>query len=191
MNDLRQKRIELGLTQIQAADICGVSRRTYQTYEETKNLNKTYDELLNKLNEMGVLDGSNYILNTKYIKLVCNQLFKEKYPEVKCAYLFGSYARNEATGRSDVDILVMCPPIGMKFYQIASELEENLHKQVDLHSHRQLLNNEKYLEEVLKDGIKIYGWQKAASRDFDKMLYKPKDPNKTYILDLMRKDNEW
>ena len=157
MNELRQKRIKLGLTQIQAADICGVSRRTYQTYEETQNLNKTYDELLNKLNEMGVLDGSNYILNTKFIKLVCNQLFKEKYPEVKCAYLFGSYARNEATGRSDVDILVVCPPIGMKFYQIASELEENLHKQVDLHSHRQLLNNEKYLEEVLKDGIKIYG----------------------------------
>lgn len=31
---------------------------------------------------------------------------------------------------------------------------------------------------------------KAASRDFDKMLNKPKDPNKTYILDLMRKDNE-
>ena len=49
MNELREKRKELGLTQIQAASVCGVSRRTYQTYEETQNLNKTYDELLNIL----------------------------------------------------------------------------------------------------------------------------------------------
>ena len=157
MNELRQKRKELGLTQIQAANICGVSRRTYQTYEETQNINSTYDELIDKLNEMGVLDGSNYISNVKYIKQVCNQLFKEKYPEIKCAYLFGSYARGEATSKSDIDILVVCPPMGMKFYGVASELEEQLHKQVDLHTHRQLNNNEKFLEEVLKEGIKIYG----------------------------------
>ena len=157
MNELRQKRKELGLTQIQAANICGVSRRTYQTYEETDAINDTFNDLLNKLNEMGVLDGSNYVSNVKYIKQVCNRLFKEKYPEIKCAYLFGSYARNEATGKSDIDILVVCPPIGMKFYKISSELEEQLHKQVDLHTHRQLSNNEKFLEEFLKDGVKIYG----------------------------------
>ena len=157
MNELRQKRKELGLTQIQAANVCGVSRRTYQTYEETQNLNKTYDELIDRLNDMGILDGSNYILSVKSIKQVCNQLFKEKYPEIKCAYLFGSYARNEASGKSDIDILVVCSPIGMKFYKIASELEEQLHKQVDLHTHRELFNNERFLEEVLKDGVKIYG----------------------------------
>ena len=56
MNELRRKRKELGLTQIQAANICGVSRRTYQTYEETNNLNKTYDELINKLNDIGMLN---------------------------------------------------------------------------------------------------------------------------------------
>ena len=71
MNELRQKRKELGLTQIQAANACGVSRRTYQTYEETNNLNATYDELIRKLDEMGILDGSNYIPNIKYIKHVC------------------------------------------------------------------------------------------------------------------------
>ena len=156
MNELRKKRQELGLTQIQAANACGVSRRTYQTYEETNNLNATYGELIKKLSEMGIVDGSNYVSNVKYIKLICRQLFKEKYPEVKCAYLFGSYARGEATGQSDIDILVICPPMGMKFYGIASELEEKLHKQVDLHAHRQLLDNERFLEQVLIEGIKIY-----------------------------------
>ena len=157
MNELRRKRKELGLTQIQAANVCGVSRRTYQTYEETNNSNKTYDELINKLNDIGILDGSNYIPSVKFIRQVCNCLFKEQYPEIKCAYLFGSYARNEATGKSDIDILVVCPPLGIKFYKIASDLEEHFHKQVDLHTHRQLSNNEKFLEEVLKDGVKIYG----------------------------------
>ena len=157
MNQLRQKRKDLGITQIQAAKACCVSRRTYQTYEETNNPNATFDELIKKLDEMGVLDGSNYISNVKYIKYVCRHLFKEKYPEIQSAYLFGSYARGEATGLSDIDILVVCPPMGMKFYAIAAELEEQLHKQIDLHTHRQLMQNEKMLERVLKDGIKIYG----------------------------------
>ena len=157
MNELRQKRKELGLTQIQAANACGVSRRTYQTYEETNNLNATYDELIKKLDEMGIFDGSNYVSNVKYIKHVCRRIFEENYPEIECAYLFGSYARGEATGRSDIDILVVCPPMGMKFYGIATELEEQLHKQIDLHTHRQLVKNEKFLEQVLKEGIKIYG----------------------------------
>ena len=157
MNELRQKRIELGLTQIQAANICGVSRRTYQTYEETDTINDTFNDLLSKLNEMGILDGSNYISNVRYIKYVCRTLFKEKYPEIECAYLFGSYARGEATGKSDIDILIVCLPLGIKLYGIATELEEQLHKKIDLHTHRQLLKNETLLTEILKESIKIYG----------------------------------
>lgn len=157
MNELKQKRQELGLTQIQVANACGVSRRTYQSYEENNNFNSTYDDLLKKLDELGILDGSNFITNIKYIKLVCRKLFKEKYPEIKCAYLFGSYARGEARGKSDIDILVVCPPMGLKFYGIATDLEAELHKQVDLHTHRQLAQNERFLERVLMEGIKIYG----------------------------------
>ena len=157
MNELVTKRKELGITQKQAANACGVSRRTYQTYEETNTINATYEELIRKLDEMGVLDGSNYICSVKAIKHHCLKLFKEKYPEVQCAYLFGSYARGEANGKSDIDLLVVCPPIGMKFYGIATELEEILNKKIDLHTHRQLLRSEKLLEEVLKEGIKIYG----------------------------------
>lgn len=157
MNELRQKRKKLGFTQIQAANICGVSRRTYQTYEKTDNYNETYDELIRKLEETGFIDGSNYITNLKSIKIACNNLFKEKYHEIKCAYIFGSYARGEATGKSDIDILIVCPPLGMRFYAIATELEEQLHKRIDLHTHRQLVENEKFLEEILKEGVKIYG----------------------------------
>ena len=157
MNELKEKRTQLGLTQLQVANACGVSRRTYQTYEETETINSTYSELLQKLNEMGVMDGSNYIPSIKGIKHACKELFSQKYPEIECAYLFGSYARGEATGKSDIDILVICPPMGMKFYGISVDLAELIHKEVDLHTHRQLLDNEQLLSEILKEGIKIYG----------------------------------
>ena len=157
MNQLREKRKELGITQIQAAHACGVSRRTYQTYEETQIKNNTSDELYKKLEEMGIMDGSNFICSIQYIKLVCRKLFKEKYPEVQCAYLFGSYARGEATGKSDIDILVVCSPMDMKYYGMIVELEQELHKEVDMHTHRQLVNDARFAEQVLIDGIKIYG----------------------------------
>ena len=156
MNELRQKRKQLGLTQVQAANACGVSRRTYQTYEEKPIMNATFEDIRKKLDELGVLDGSNYICNINFIKHVCKEVFSTMYPEVKAAYLFGSYARGEATGKSDIDILVVIPPIGMKYYGIAVDLEERLHKKIDLHTHRQLLESEPFLEQVLKDGIKIY-----------------------------------
>ncbi len=157
MNTLKEKRKELGLTQIQAARLCGVSRRTYQTYEENNSFNSGYEELVNKLQEIGILDGSNYVCSINQIKQACKEVFQKEYKEVECAYLYGSYARGEADGRSDIDIIVVCPPIGMKFYGIATDLEEKLHKQIDLHTHRQLVKEEKYLKVVLKEGIKIFG----------------------------------
>ena len=156
MNELRQKRKELGLTQAQAAFACGVSRRTYQTYEETRIVNATYDELLRKLNEAGFYDGSKYVCNIRQIKN-CFEMILSAHPQIRCAYLFGSYARGEATGKSDIDLLLVCEPMGMEFYGIAADLEELLHKEIDLHTHRQLLQNETLLREVLKEGVKVYG----------------------------------
>ena len=156
MNELREIRKELGLTQIQAANACGVSRRTYQTYEETTNKNSTAEELYRKLKEMGVFDGPRYVCNIRQIKYACKQVFSS-VPEISCVYLFGSYARGEATIDSDVDILVVAPPIGMKLFGLAAQLEDLLHKQVDLHTHRQMIKNEVFAQEILKEGIKIYG----------------------------------
>lgn len=157
MNVLKQKRKKLCLTQVQAANACGVSRRTYQTYEETDNNNSTYLELINKLDEMGIFGGANYVSNVKCIKTVCRQLFKEKYPEIKCAYLFGSYAKGVASGKSDIDILIVCSYTKATIDEVITELEDKLHKKVDLHTHEELFKNKNFLEIVLKEGIKIYG----------------------------------
>lgn len=156
MNELRQKRKELGLTQIQAANACGVSRRTYQTYEETDNYNSTCEYILKKFEEMGIIDGSNVVYSIRQIKNICKEVFLN-YPEVECAYLFGSYARDEATSKSDIDMIVVCPASGFRFFGMIAALEESFHKEVDVHTHHQLMGNEVLMSEVLKEGIKIYG----------------------------------
>jgi uncharacterized protein len=56
---------------------------------------------------------------------------------VRTLALFGSYARNQQTERSDVDILVeVDPSIGLSFVSLADELEQRLHERVDLVSSR-------------------------------------------------------
>ena len=151
MNELKQKRKQLGFTQEKAAELCGVSRRTYQTYEEGSIDNKTYRDILNKLN---MLDDYS-ILSFSFIKKTTREIFKQ-HPEVKCAFLYGSYARGEATTESDIDILVVSEPIGLEFYGMATQLEKALHKQVDLQTHRQIGDNADFLENILVEGIKIY-----------------------------------
>ena len=76
---------------------------------------------------------------------------------VKKAYLFGSIARNEASEESDIDILVELDhstPIGMKFFLYQSDLEELLHKKVDLVTTEGLSKHVKPF--IDKDKILIY-----------------------------------
>lgn len=65
--------------------------------------------------------------------------FKDK-PVLK-AYLFGSYSREQATSESDIDILVeldYSQKIGLKFFQMQTELENILNHKVDLISNEAL-----------------------------------------------------
>jgi predicted nucleotidyltransferase len=75
---------------------------------------------------------------------------------VKKAALFGSYARNEATKNSDIDILID-PPDNMsyfKFFDLHEDLEKLIQKKVDLLTYRSLNPHIKpYIE---RDQIVIY-----------------------------------
>ena len=88
-------------------------------------------------------------------KIKLHQFFSDK--PVKKAYLFGSYARNEAKNDSDIDILVELDygqPIGMKFFGFQAELEDLLNRKVDLVTSDGL---SKYVKPFIdKDKILIY-----------------------------------
>ncbi|QWK09290.1 MAG: nucleotidyltransferase family protein [Thermoflexus hugenholtzii] len=60
------------------------------------------------------------------------QILRERYG-VRDLAIFGSYARGEQTGMSDVDLLVRLKrPIGLKFFELWDYLEEILGLKVDL-----------------------------------------------------------
>ncbi len=81
------------------------------------------------------------------------EYFKDK-PVLK-AFLFGSFSREDALGDSDIDILVeldYSKHIGLGFINMKLDLEDKLHKKVDLVSSNSIskhilpfINNDKKL----------------------------------------------
>ncbi len=69
--------------------------------------------------------------------------------------LFGSYSRNTATsGKSDIDVMVeFSAPIGIRFIDLADELEEILKHKVDLVSRKAI--KPKYFKAIEPDLIYV------------------------------------
>lgn len=76
---------------------------------------------------------------------------------VSKAYVFGSFARNEADEKSDLDLLVdldYSQKIGLKFFQMALDLEKILGYKVDLVSSEGVSPH--ILSSIIKDQKLIY-----------------------------------
>ena len=157
MTELKKQRIAKRITQQEVASIVGISLRSYISYEndEKKVGSPKYRFLLQELEKINAVDEEHGILKVDDIVAVCGSIFSEY--DVEYCYLFGSYAKNRATGSSDVDLLISTKTTGLKYYELVERLRENLHKKVDLLDYKQLLNNEELLNDVLKEGIRIYG----------------------------------
>lgn len=154
---LRELRKQKKLTQAKCAKYLGIPLRTYQNYETDPRKQDTlkYVYMIQKLDQYGYIDENHGILGITKIKEVCNDVFSNY--DVKYAYLFGSYAKGKATENSDVDLLISDTVSGMKFYELVEELREALKKKVDLLNVEQLKDDLILTDEILKDGIKIYG----------------------------------
>ena len=154
---LRELRKNKNITQAQAAEFVGVPLRTYINYENDaqKQNSIKYKYIVDKLYEYGYIDEENGILSLEKIKETCANVFVN-YPVEYC-YLFGSYAKGKATETSDVDLLVSADISGLKFFGLVEELRESLKKKVDVLDLKQIKDNFELTNEILKDGIKIYG----------------------------------
>ena len=154
---LKELRKEKKLTQVECAKYLGIPVRTYQNYEtdETKVTSMKYAFMLEKLEKYGFIDETHGILTVEQIKNICTNVFFDF--EVEYCYLFGSYAKNKATEKSDVDLLVSTSLSGMKFYDLVEAIREGLQKRVDVLNNEQLKENPELINEILKDGVKIYG----------------------------------
>lgn len=154
---LKQLRTEKGLTQAQCAAYLQIPLRTYKRYEseESKVDHIKHQYMVTRLNEYGFIDEEHGLLTVDQIKNICAEVLP-KYSATYC-YLFGSYAKGKATEQSDVDLLISMPIDGLKFYELLEVLRERLKKKVDLLDAAQLKNNDALVQEILKDGVKIYG----------------------------------
>lgn len=154
---LKELRISKNITQSDAALLLKVSLRSYKQYENEDSKKDTikYNYFYNELSKIGLIDEEHGILSLDIIKSTVTNVLKNY--DVNYCYLFGSYARGEATDRSDVDLLISTGVTGMAFYGLAEELRQALNKKVDLLSIEQLNNNLELLNEILSGGIKIYG----------------------------------
>ena len=157
MNDLKSIRTAKHLTQKEAASLIGVSLRSYISYESDpeKEESLKYRFLLQELERINPIDEEHGVLPITDIKKIVSSILSEY--DVEYCYLFGSYAKGKATGTSDVDLLISTKITGLKFYGLVEQLREGLHKKIDLLDVRQLTTNSELLNEVLRDGVKIYG----------------------------------
>ena len=154
---LKELRISKGVTQQEAAKLLGISLRSYVSYEndETKRDSLKYRFFFQEIEKINYIDEDHGILELSQIKAITKKVFSE-YDIIYC-YLFGSYAKGTADEKSDVDLLISGTVSGLRFYELAEKLREKLHKRVDLLDVNQLMENINLLNEVLSDGLKIYG----------------------------------
>ena len=78
-------------------------------------------------------------------------------------YLFGSYARGEATEESDIDLYVeFSKPLGLRYCSFVSDIEECLGKCVDiitkdaLYNPATLQNNQQLIQRISEERKCIY-----------------------------------
>lgn len=156
MNELKTIRINKRMTQQEAAARLGVSLRSYVSYEndETKVNSSKYRFLLHEIENIKTIDEGHGLLTKAEIKEICSDVFSQY--EVEYCYLFGSYAKGTAVETSDVDLLISGGVTGLKFFGLVEQLREALHKKVDLLDISQLTNNAELLNEILKDGERIW-----------------------------------
>lgn len=144
------------MTQVEASEYLGVSRRSYQSYENEPRYKDSlkYSYMLNELSRL-YDDETRRVLSIKEIQKACEQVFSKH--EVEYCYLFGSYGKGNAREDSDIDLLISTEISGLEFYGLVEELREALRKKVDVLDLGQLKNNKQLLNEILRDGVKVYG----------------------------------
>ena len=154
---LRELRKIKGITQKEASKYLGVPLRTYVNYENDtkKQISIKYKYMLESLRSYGYVDEEHGILSIESIRNICVDVVS-KHPVEYC-YLFGSYAKGKATEKSDVDLLISTSLTGIEFFGLVEELREALKKKVDVLDQKQIANSFELTNEILKDGIKIYG----------------------------------
>ena len=160
--DIRKLRKTRHMTQSQLGQLCGMSKSQISRMENgTLGSPETISRVLNALDyevKLVIVDRRNNLSLKRDAILDALKQYKElnsqKYGITKLG-LFGSYAREEQTPSSDIDICVSIePPSLFKLGGIHSDLKELFNKEIDLVSLTGTLKPD-FINELNKDVIYV------------------------------------
>ena len=157
---LLETRKQYNVSQVEVATLLDIPVRTYIRYEkdDTYGSDLKRRTMIQLINDKYELTEDKGLLNVETIKKELTILFEGQYKGmVEFCYLFGSYAKGYATEQSDVDLCVATSLKGLDFVGLSEDIRRLLHKKVDLIRFDTLGNNLELINEIMKDGIKIYG----------------------------------
>lgn len=77
---------------------------------------------------------------------------------VKEAILFGSYAKNTPTSKSDIDLVIDSEGklLNIYFYGLLEDLVQKLQKNIDLFEISEIQKDSKIYNDIITEGIVIY-----------------------------------
>ena len=153
---IREIRLSKGLSQVEAANIVGLSLRTYQNYEYGNSSRDKFkiNQIINILSNYNKYTVDSGIYPIDEIKQITFEILKDS--NISYVYLFGSYAKGSPTESSDIDLLISDEIKGLEFVGLVDKFNKRFNKNIDLIRISDLKNNFMFLNEILKTGIKIY-----------------------------------
>lgn len=153
---IRDLRISKKLTQDEAANLVGLSLRTYQNYEYGSSSRDTFkiNFIIKILKDYERITETKGILTLDEIKSACKEVFDTF--NIDFAFLYGDYALNKASEESSVKLLISGSFTGLELPFIESGVKGKLHKKVEIILMSDQLNNASFLNDVLKIAIRIY-----------------------------------
>ena len=157
---LKEIRTKYKLSQLEAANLVGVPVRTFRRYENDDGYGSKLKRqmFINVINDHCEITETKGLLTIEQIKDSLKEMFKNKYEgKIEFCYLFGSYAKGYAKEDSDVDLCVSTSLTGLDFVGLSEDIRNVLHKKIDLIRFSNLKDNLELINEIMKDGVKLYG----------------------------------
>jgi len=99
---------------------------------------------------------SEKIYTIEEIRNILQEILKEK--PVYQVILFGSYAKNKATKKSDIDLLIdtQSKLKGFALIKLICEIEEKLQKRIDGFEKYEIISNSPIDKEIKETGVVVY-----------------------------------
>lgn len=160
--NLKEIREKYGIRQSDAALAAKMPLRTYRRYESDETYGDFHkrQSILSLLNKRYEITEEKGLLTIEQIKSIVNELFNESYPnQIDFCFLFGSYAKGVAKESSDIDLYISCSLTGLSFIGLIESLRQRLHKKIDLIRPSELVNNVDLMNEIIRNGVKLYDKQ--------------------------------